>query len=209
MATGVHMTWLPVCGYSSGCSPNRQKGTGHGSWPNRAGSHGLFTWPCWRNTGRTANPPTGQSEPAMATPVGQSEPAMATPTGQSEQAMATPVGQSEPAMATPTEPSEPAMATPTEPSEQQAFRNSVFRDLWQRGYYLTSGLKYGGDFLVYSGDPALTHSSYVAIVLPWKQPCSTLVSLARVAAKVKKNILLCSTEHAGLCYYTVEWAGIT
>lgn len=94
-------------------------------------------------------------------------------------------------------------------AEHQRLKDSVFRDLWEQGYYLTSGLKYGGDFLVYPDSPSRTHSSHIAIVLPWKQPSSTLASVARVAAKVKKNILLCSAEDEHISYYTMEWAGIT
>lgn len=33
----------------------------------------------------------------------------------------------------------------------QILRYKVFSDLWRRGYYLTPGLKYGGDYLVYAG----------------------------------------------------------
>ena len=33
----------------------------------------------------------------------------------------------------------------------QILRYRVFSDLWRRGYYLTPGLKYSGDYLVYAG----------------------------------------------------------
>lgn len=36
-------------------------------------------------------------------------------------------------------------------SSQQELHFAVFCALWRRGYYITSGLKYGGDFLVYDG----------------------------------------------------------
>ena len=89
----------------------------------------------------------------------------------------------------------------------QALRNALFADLWEHGYYLTSGLKYGGDFLVYSNHPTHSHSSFIAIVLSWKQSIHAFVSLGRVATKVKKRILLCSEEAGQSCYYTLEWAG--
>jgi tRNA-splicing endonuclease subunit Sen34 len=92
----------------------------------------------------------------------------------------------------------------------QTLRDLVFRDLWEKGFYLTTGLKYGGDFLVYSYLPSETHSSHIAIVLPWKQPSNTSVSLARVANKVKKNVLLCSVDAGGqISYHTLQWAGST
>ena len=36
-------------------------------------------------------------------------------------------------------------------SEMEKLRYKVFRELWEQGYYLTSGSKFGGDFLVYPG----------------------------------------------------------
>lgn len=81
----------------------------------------------------------------------------------------------------------------------------MYRDLWRRGYTLTSGLKYGGDYLVYSGDPALVHSHYLAVVLPWRQPIKSLLSLCRVGSKVAKYILLCSVEDNVVHYQTIQW----
>ena len=103
--------------------------------------------------------------------------------------------------------SEHCLCPAKEPSELQRLRDSIFSDLWERGYYLTSALKYGGDFLVYPEHPNHTHSAYIAMVLAWQQPLSTLVSLARVAAKAKKKVLLCSEEGSQPFYYTLEWAG--
>ena len=36
-------------------------------------------------------------------------------------------------------------------TESETTRYRVFKDLWEKGYYLTSGCKFGGDFLVYPG----------------------------------------------------------
>ena len=35
--------------------------------------------------------------------------------------------------------------------DHERWRYAVFRDLWRRGFHLTSAVKYGGDFLVYDG----------------------------------------------------------
>lgn len=32
-----------------------------------------------------------------------------------------------------------------------SLRYIIFKDLWEKGYYLTSGMKFGADFLVYPG----------------------------------------------------------
>ena len=82
---------------------------------------------------------------------------------------------------------------------------AVYRDLWQRGYTLTSGLKYGADYLVYQGDPTLVHSCYLALVLAWQQTIPSVQSLCRVASKVGKAILLCCVEGGHVQYQTMRW----
>ena len=89
----------------------------------------------------------------------------------------------------------------------QYARDKVFQDLWERGYYMTSGLKYGGHFLVYTDDPSQSHSTFIALVLSWQQHLS-LPALARVAGKVKKKVLLCSPKDDQIHYFTLEWAGM-
>lgn len=34
---------------------------------------------------------------------------------------------------------------------QEKLRYETFKDLWEQGYYITNGEKFGGDFLVYPG----------------------------------------------------------
>lgn len=36
----------------------------------------------------------------------------------------------------------------------------VYHDLYRRGFYISSGMKFGSDFLVYMGDPVAYHSQY-------------------------------------------------
>ncbi|KAL5493157.1 hypothetical protein EMCRGX_G014295 [Ephydatia muelleri] len=94
-------------------------------------------------------------------------------------------------------------------TELEAIRYKVFVDLWSRHYYITPGLKYGGDYLVYPGDPALVHSHYVAIIQSWTQAVSPLVSCGRIGTKVKKNTLLCSVDPLGAVrYFTWQWTGL-
>ena len=42
----------------------------------------------------------------------------------------------------------------------QVLRYRVYSDLWQKGYYITSGLKYGGEYLVYKGMTRLIYYYY-------------------------------------------------
>lgn len=36
-------------------------------------------------------------------------------------------------------------------TEKESIRYQIFKDLWEKGYYVTCGQKFGGDFLVYPG----------------------------------------------------------
>jgi len=73
-------------------------------------------------------------------------------------------------------------------------RCAVFADLWQQGFFVTRGLTFGGDFLVYAGDPADFHAEFVAVVIPWHQGFRglDLVGFGRLSSSVRKAVLLCS-----------------
>ena len=75
----------------------------------------------------------------------------------------------------------------------------TFRSMWRSGYYLTDGSKFGGDFLVYCGDPVKYHAKYIVICLEDSQyltDASTqqLVARCRLGAGVKKIVLFSWTE---------------
>ncbi|VDM50485.1 unnamed protein product [Toxocara canis] len=71
-------------------------------------------------------------------------------------------------------------------------RLCVFRDLWRRGYYLTDGLKFGCDFLLYVNKPSAVHAKYMVQCVD--ASCSIrpldMAALSRVASQVNKLILL-------------------
>ncbi|XP_040181617.1 tRNA-splicing endonuclease subunit Sen34 isoform X2 [Rana temporaria] len=90
-------------------------------------------------------------------------------------------------------------------------RFKVLRDLWQKGYYLTSGSKFGGDFLVYPGDPMRFHAHYIAICFPQDEeiPLRDIITAGRLGTNVKKTVLLCSSNEEGLVTYTsLQWSGL-
>ncbi|KAI8839785.1 hypothetical protein BJ741DRAFT_662682 [Chytriomyces cf. hyalinus JEL632] len=77
--------------------------------------------------------------------------------------------------------------------EQHAFEKfKVFENLWERGYFLTSAVKFGGDFLLYPGDPLLHHASHVVVVVPMESKLTPfdIISYARMGRNAKKRILL-------------------
>ncbi|XP_070533978.1 tRNA-splicing endonuclease subunit Sen34-like [Ptychodera flava] len=96
-------------------------------------------------------------------------------------------------------------------SEHERLRFHVFKHFWEKGYYLTTGGKFGGDFLIYPGDPFLFHSYYVAVCLPFAKKLSALdvVAYGRLASNVKKTVLLCSlNENDEVVHTSVQWTGI-
>nr|XP_033817096.1 tRNA-splicing endonuclease subunit Sen34 [Geotrypetes seraphini]XP_033817097.1 tRNA-splicing endonuclease subunit Sen34 [Geotrypetes seraphini]XP_033817098.1 tRNA-splicing endonuclease subunit Sen34 [Geotrypetes seraphini] len=90
-------------------------------------------------------------------------------------------------------------------------RYQVFRDLWEKGFFLTSGGKFGGDFLVYPGDPMRFHAHYIALcTVPDEtlQLCD-IVAAGRLGSNVKKTVLLCSAKQDGtVTYMSLQWAGL-
>jgi tRNA-splicing endonuclease subunit Sen34 len=105
---------------------------------------------------------------------------------------------------------------------------AVFRDLWEKGYYMGGGLKFGGDFLVYpgipismvslqlgsrlSGDPLRFHSHFTATVI--ESPEKTvmpieIVAHGRLGTATKKTHLFCTWDEAvgTVTYVSIEWAG--
>ncbi len=47
---------------------------------------------------------------------------------------------------------------------QSSKRYLVYQDITNAGFYLTNGLKFGGDYLCYEHDPAECHSKYIVLV---------------------------------------------
>nr|XP_048688595.1 tRNA-splicing endonuclease subunit Sen34 isoform X2 [Caretta caretta] len=95
------------------------------------------------------------------------------------------------------------------PAHEARYR--VFRELWGRGYYLSGGSKFGGDFLVYPGDPLRFHAHYIALCCPQGAPLPlrTLVAAARLGTGVKKTLLLCSPGPSGaLAFTSLQWSGL-
>lgn len=120
----------------------------------------------------------------------------------------------------------------TYPSTQhERAKCGVFRGLWEQGYFMGGGIKFGGDFLIYpglhlcllasknrtqscilAGDPLRYHSHFVASVID--SPVSTLrpmeiVAHGRLGTATKKAHLLCGWDgdKQEVSYFSIEWAG--
>jgi len=101
----------------------------------------------------------------------------------------------------------------TYPSNQEErAKCAVFADLWHKGYYMGNGLRFGGDWLVYPGDPLRYHSHFVATAYPSPhapiQPME-IIAHGRLGTASKKSHLLCGWDESTnqVTYVSVEWAG--
>eukprot|EP00057_Strongylocentrotus_purpuratus_P032218 XP_786961.2 PREDICTED: tRNA-splicing endonuclease subunit Sen34 [Strongylocentrotus purpuratus] len=97
-------------------------------------------------------------------------------------------------------------------TEREKLKCRVFQHFWEMGYYMTSGTKFGGDFLVYPGDPFLFHSYFIVVCIPHHKQLSPLelVSHGRLGTFVKKAVVLCSvnSQKEVICT-SIQWAGIS
>jgi tRNA splicing endonuclease len=70
----------------------------------------------------------------------------------------------------------------------------IYKYFWSLGYFLTCGSKFGGDYLVYPGDPANFHSKFILVCIDSSDSknltLKQLITYARMATSVKKTFLL-------------------
>lgn len=99
----------------------------------------------------------------------------------------------------------------------------LFAHLNSRGYFITPGLRFGGDYSVYPGDPFRYHAHFMATSYGWDEEISMLdlVGSGRLATAVKKGYMLGGqkprTEGDGekdlvdggeVRAFCMEWAGM-
>lgn len=84
----------------------------------------------------------------------------------------------------------------------------IFRDLWQKGFIINNGIKFGSLYTVYSGNIKFFHS-YASVIslncFSWFYPID-LISLGRVGTSTKKRTLIVFlSEQFFLKYFTIKW----
>ncbi|KAK4238170.1 PAXNEB-domain-containing protein [Achaetomium macrosporum] len=100
----------------------------------------------------------------------------------------------------------------------------LYKYLNSRGYYTTPGLRFGGDYSVYPGDPFRYHAHYMANSYGWDEeiPMLDLVTSGRLGTAVKKSFLFgakkpgeevgdAAKEGGGqgeVRVFCIEWAGM-
>jgi tRNA-splicing endonuclease subunit Sen34 len=92
----------------------------------------------------------------------------------------------------------------------------LFAHLHSKGYYTMPGLRFGGDYNVYPGDPLRFHSHFIATGYEWDQeiPVLDLIGGGRLGTAVKKGFMIGAedpeSESDGdkVRTFCVEWAGM-
>ncbi|KAK9505455.1 hypothetical protein O3M35_009513 [Rhynocoris fuscipes] len=98
---------------------------------------------------------------------------------------------------------------PKSPLEKLKYR--VFKDLiTNKNYYITTGSKFGGDFLVYPGEPIKFHAFFIVICcLPDTEiSLFDIIKQARLGTMTKKTFAIASIDkYDELTYNSFEWTG--
>ncbi|KAJ1667434.1 tRNA-splicing endonuclease subunit [Coemansia sp. RSA 1813] len=97
--------------------------------------------------------------------------------------------------------------------ETDKARFELFKDLHQRRFYITRALKFGGDYLLYPGEPMRYHSSHIVTFIPNnKQPLAPreLISLVRLGTTVKKTRVLSSwnPDKSEFTHVCMNWSSM-
>ncbi|EAQ87966.1 hypothetical protein CHGG_04585 [Chaetomium globosum CBS 148.51] len=123
--------------------------------------------------------------------------------------------------------SRPLLPAPTPPSPVSISRPAnypLYQYLNARGYYTTPGLRFGGDYSVYPGDPFRYHAHYLANSYGWDEEVAMLdlVASGRLGTAVKKSFLFGAEKPAEggasdggdkggegeVRVFCIEWAGM-
>lgn len=94
---------------------------------------------------------------------------------------------------------------------EESLQFCVFKDLNLKGYFLTDGVKFGGDFLVYPGDPGIYHSMFIALCVASSRELSAAeyAAMGRLASSVRKTLLICSVDKNDcVSYLSIAWSGL-
>ncbi len=110
---------------------------------------------------------------------------------------------------TPTTSSPPLQAPAVDQSSKLPLVRSssyaLFKHLHSLGYFLSPGLRFGCQFLVYPGDPLRFHSHFLAVATDWDEEFDLLdlVGGGRLGTGVKKGWLIGGFEEEGSAEATV------
>ncbi|KAL0118432.1 hypothetical protein PUN28_009235 [Cardiocondyla obscurior] len=94
-------------------------------------------------------------------------------------------------------------------TSDQQLKYKVYKDLWEKQYYITSGEKFGGDFLVYPGDPIMFHSQYIVHCKRKDEEISIMeiITQCRLSCHVRKTLVFATyyEEKDVVKYQSSQW----
>lgn len=96
-------------------------------------------------------------------------------------------------------------------TSDDCIRYNVFKYLYELGYYISRGSKFGGDYLLYRGLPEDYHSDYIVLIAPPNRKFNPkdIVAMARLGTVVNKTSVICSwNETHGFISICANWAGL-
>ena len=83
----------------------------------------------------------------------------------------------------------------------------VYRNLREKGFVVTPGIKYGCDFAVYEQGPGIDHAPYIIQVMSREGSMSAaeIVKAGRLASTVRKTFIVALPEKEGVEYLEFKW----
>lgn len=93
-------------------------------------------------------------------------------------------------------------------SNMEKLRYATYKDMWEREYYISTGIKFGGDFLVYPGDPHLFHATFIVKCVEDMDSVDVhdLVCWSRIGTATKKTLVLAFFGQTGqVSYKSYQW----
>uniref|UniRef100_A0A1B6CWN3 tRNA-splicing endonuclease subunit Sen34 n=1 Tax=Clastoptera arizonana TaxID=38151 RepID=A0A1B6CWN3_9HEMI len=94
-------------------------------------------------------------------------------------------------------------------TSREKLKYSIFKDLWEKGYYVSSGSKFGGDFLVYPGDPIKFHAQFIVTCLEAETnfPAKDLIVYGRLGTTTRKTFVFATQlpETEEIVYQSLQW----
>lgn len=91
----------------------------------------------------------------------------------------------------------------------QSCKFKCYKYFYEKGFYLTCGAKFGGDFLAYPGDPAKYHAQFIIAALDEDKNAISLkhlITFGRMATSVKKTYVLAYELNNKLNFISLNWS---
>lgn len=83
----------------------------------------------------------------------------------------------------------------------------VYRELRDRGFVATPGIKYGSDFAVYEEGPGKDHAPYVVQIMKEEEMISAaeIVKAGRLASTVRKAFIIAVVNDENVRFIEFNW----